>query len=356
MTDEIEHEPGKWERPKGFVDWNPQYKTRRVLEQVQEILQQYKQYGTMTCRQIFYRLVGQYSYSKTENAYNNLCEYLVRARRAQMIPFGAIRDDGTVAHLVGGLDSVDEWWDDLSDEWKSYGRHRDDGQAQSLELWCEAAGMAPMLARIARPYGVPVYSTGGFSSVTVTREIAVRAARKEKSTVFLHVGDFDPSGESIFDAMSRDAMKFFYQSKHWEAEKYGDRSHLEFLPSRVALTEDQVEEYNLPTAPPKKSDSRSANWVGETCQLEAMAPDDLAHVITSTIEGLFDMDVFTANVNREEEERDAVKQEWDALIDYRSNGVSDDQIREVIDIVELDRNPGIREQMIRQALAFNGGE
>lgn len=345
--------PGEYERPKGFVDWNPQHKTRVILQQVQEVLTQYKQYGAMTCRQIFYRLVGQYDYAKTENAYNNLCEYLVRARRAQMIPFGSIRDDGTVAHRVGGLDSIDEWWEALQDEWKSYGRYRDDGQKHSLELWCEAAGMAPMLAGIARPYGVPVYSTGGFSSVTVTREISRRAAQKDKSTVFLHVGDFDPSGESIFDSMSRDAMKFFYQSKHWENNPLSD--DLQFIPQRVALLEEQVEEYDLPTAPPKKSDSRTATWIGETCQLEAMAPDDLAKVVTGAIEEWFDMDVYWANVEREKEERAEVKEEWDALVSYRENGVPDDVVRKVIDLCGDDRDEDVQFERVRRALAFNGG-
>ena len=37
---------------------------------------------------------------------------------------------------------------------------------------------------------------------------------------------------------------------------------------RVALTKEQVDGYELPTAPPKKSDSRSKKWKGETCQLQ----------------------------------------------------------------------------------------
>ena len=48
----------------------------------------------LTVRQIFYRLVGAHGYDKTEQAYARLGEHLNRARRAGLIEFDAIRDDG----------------------------------------------------------------------------------------------------------------------------------------------------------------------------------------------------------------------------------------------------------------------
>src|SRR5690348_15221450 len=83
-------------RPRGFASWDPQPATLAVLDDVQQVLHEYRQHLPLTARQIFYRLVGQYGYEKTERAYARLCEYLVRARRAQIIEFSAIRDDGTV--------------------------------------------------------------------------------------------------------------------------------------------------------------------------------------------------------------------------------------------------------------------
>ena len=44
-------------------------------------------------------------------------------------------------------------------------RSPQDGQAQYLELWVEAAGMVPMAFNAVNPkYGVPVFSSGGFDS------------------------------------------------------------------------------------------------------------------------------------------------------------------------------------------------
>ena len=178
--------------------------------------------------------------------------------------------------------------------------------------------MAPQLARVARPYGVSVFSTGGFSSVTVTHEIAQRVVRDYRPTVFLHVGDFDPSGQSIYEAMSEDVDKFvnqlhLYQELNPDAYPYVDQES-GFIYRRVALTEEQVGEYDLPTAPPKKTDSRTAAWVGETCQAEAMAPDDLAELLDRAITGEMDMDTYRRILEQEETDRKELTEEVQRII------------------------------------------
>src|SRR6476659_7723521 len=82
-------------RVRGLAPWQPQRKTRILLGSVQTVLDEYLEYLPLTVRQVFYRLVGAHGYDKTEKAYANLCEHLNRARRASLIPFETIRDDGT---------------------------------------------------------------------------------------------------------------------------------------------------------------------------------------------------------------------------------------------------------------------
>jgi len=306
-------------RPRGFASWTPQPATLAVLDDVQQVLHEYRQHLPLTARQIFYRLVGQYGYDKTERAYARLCEYLVRARRAQIIDFASIRDDGTVHNSYLRYTSPADFWRQVEENALYYVRDKLEGQPVHVELWCEAAGMVPQLERVANDYSVPVYSTGGFSSVTVTYEIADRALALDKPTVFLHVGDYDPSGESIFDAMTRDAQAFLLNRLYWQVDEderdelFPDGSlrynaelpagHPNLLARRVALTGEQVDEYGLPTAPPKATDSRSVNWYGETCQLEAMPPDTLAGVVREAIEAELDLDALGAVREAERAER-----------------------------------------------------
>lgn len=190
--------------------------------------------------------------------------------------------------------------------------------------------MVPQLVRVAFPYSVPVYSTGGFSSVTVTHEIAGRALKRDVPTVFLHVGDFDPSGESIFDAMATDAKMFVEQVEYAATTRddpeaaiaLGELMGLEeddvmaivegrrapaLRPVRVALTSEQVEENDLPTAPPKKTDTRSRNWIGETCQLEAMPPELLADTVREAIRGQVDLVRYRQEADREEADRESIE-------------------------------------------------
>lgn len=300
-------------RPKGYADWNPKAETLDLIDNVRAVLTEYRSLLPLTARQIFYRLVGAYGFPKDERAYARLCEALVRARRAQMIPFSSIRDDGTTTlRHEGGYDSPSEFWEGLKDSARYYTRDPMEGQPVRIELWCEAAGMAPQLARVARPFGVNVYSTGGFSSVTVTHEISQRALNLDKPTVFLHVGDFDPSGESIFEAMTRDAESFVLQSHPEHPGGSVPWSQLRELPGpqlrakRVALTADQVEEHDLPTAPPKRTDTRSRNWIGETCQAEAMPPDLLADTVREAIEAEIDDEQFQEIADQSEQERDGL--------------------------------------------------
>lgn len=300
-------------RPRGYAAWNPNDESLLLVSQVKQVLVEYADYLPLTARQIFYRLVGSFGYDKTEKAYAKLCEKLVRARRAQMIPFTAIRDDKVTEHAAGaGYDSPSEFWDGVRNSGRYYQRPTREGQDYHIEFWTEASGMSEMISRVARPYGVPVYSAGGFLSVTATHAIAERAYSSDIPTVALHIGDYDPSGESIFDAMMRDALHFYAaRSGGGRVSDYeGD-----FHAIRVALTWDQVEEYGVETAPPKPTDSRSANWVGETAQLEAIPPDLLTDLCRDAIEEWTSLDLMENVRARGKNERDQIVEHLEELID-----------------------------------------
>ena len=114
--------------------------------------------------------------------------------------------------------------------------------------------------------------------------------------MFLHVGDYDPSGESIFDAMTRDVEAFVEEDRVLATSGV--------IPVRVALTLPQVARFNLPTSPPKSSDARTAGWLGvATCQLEALPPNVLAGVVDSAIYQWVDEDVLGEVVEDERDER-----------------------------------------------------
>lgn len=274
----------------GYCEWNPREETRYWLKCVNEVLDAYRDYWPLTIRQIFYRLVANYNYSKTEQAYGRLINYLGRARRAQLVPFNAIRDDGAIARGPGGYDNVEEWIQSVLEDAESWTYDRMQFQPVRVEIFCEAAGMVPLLAGAVAEYGVNVYSGGGFNSLTTVRRTASRITHDPRMSVIINFGDYDPSGESIFDSFRQDVEAFVWQTS--------ESSDVRF--DRVALTEDQVDDMGIPTAPPKATDSRSKNWIGDTAQLEAIPPDQLAQMAVNAVEAELDLDILEQTKEREE--------------------------------------------------------
>lgn len=285
-------------RHRGYFElWRPQAKTQFLLAQVDAILTEYADHKPLTVRQIFYRLVGRYGYPKQEVAYKQLCEFMQLARRSRRIPFEDIRDDGVVTYHHDWYADADAFRLHVREMAGSYRRDKLARQPRHIEVWCEAAGMMPQLARIASRYSIPVYSSGGFDSVTAKFDLSKRICDVGKPATILHLGDYDPSGIMIFRAVEEDVQAFVLADRRWL------NVDVEFR--RVALTREQVDRFRLPTAPPKqRGNSHARTWSdSETCQLEALAPDELAAILEDAIVNQIDRGILEEDRVAERRER-----------------------------------------------------
>ena len=283
-------------RPKGFAPWRPQRKTLVVLAQVKDILDEYRTELPLTARQIFYRLVGAYGYPKNENAYERLTNILVRARRSGRVPFESIRDDGASVLSCTHYEDKEDFYRHVRELGENWTKNKLTNQGVDVRIYCEAAGMMPQIARVSHRYSVPVYSCSGFDSLTSKYDLAQGVSRaftyKGRRTVVLHLGDHDPSGESMFsDGLVEDVHAFvgsiIYHKKPSDVVMF----------KRVALTAEQAASHSLEPAPPKKTDSRSKKWGARpTYQLEALPPDVLAGMVDGEITTLFNREIFEADV------------------------------------------------------------
>jgi len=290
---------GDGKRPKGFAPWRPQRKTLVVLAQVKNILHEYRAELPLTARQIFYRLVGAYGYPKNENAYERLTNILVRARCSGRVPFESIRDDGASVLACTHYEDKEDFYKHVRQLGENWTKNKLTNQGMDVRIYCEAAGMMPQIARVSHPYSVPVYSCSGFDSLTSKYDLAQDVSRvftyKGRRTVVLHLGDHDPSGESMFsDGLVEDVHAFVGSIIH-----HKDPSDVVMF-KRVALTAEQAGSHSLEPAPPKKTDSRSKKWGAKpTYQLEALPPDVLAAMVDGEITSLFDREIFKADVAAE---------------------------------------------------------
>lgn len=279
-------------RPRGFAPWSPQTKTAELVDQVLAILDEYREQLPMTARQVFYVLVVRYGYDKTEKAYARLLETLNRARRARVIPMSVIRDDGGAERHPGGWPAPASFWDAVVHTASGYTHDPADGQPVAVEVWVEAAGMLPQVAAVAVDYGASVYSSGGLDSVTVKHAAAERMAHRSVPTVVLHLGDHDPSGNSIVDSAAEDVVAF--------AEELGAIAPPTF--ARLGVTEEQARRYRLASAPQKSTDRRGEH-MAHTYQAEAMTPDQLASEVRAGLEQYVDLQALAATRELGEAER-----------------------------------------------------
>jgi hypothetical protein len=258
---------------RGFIDWRPQQRTRDQIDTILKVLQRYEDVLPLTLRQLFYVLVAAEVVDKTNNAYRRLGYTVRKARRARLIDFDAIADDGSMLPgTLTGYDSKDDLIWLIGYRVRNFDLDRQTGQARRLLLWCEAAGMVRQLRRVGAPYGVRVIASGGFDSVTDKHGIAKLIAKADEPFEILHIGDLDKAGEDIFTVLEEDAGAFC-------AALSADATF-----TRLALTEAQVELYNLPVAPPEMTGGRLM------VQAEALPPDILADLADSAIRHRLDLD------------------------------------------------------------------
>ena len=150
--------------------------------------------------------------------------------------------------------------------------------------------MVPQLARAVEDYGLPVISSGGFESVTEKHALALDLSQYDEPVEVLHIGDHDPSGAHLFLALAEDV------------EAFGVRYGLEVTFTRLAVTPGSDRGAGITYRPGEGHDNRA--FAGETCQAEAIAPDDLARIIQEAIDDRLDLDAYEDVLDREQAIRD----------------------------------------------------
>jgi hypothetical protein len=265
----------------GYSRWDPHQRRRRDtpntpsryerLQQIGEIIDLDIDHLPLTIRQIYYRLVAQYDYPKTIAGYDNLVSQLTKARRARWyvandqlnygrrLLFDCIRDDKASAVEPDFYHGVNDFFDSVRCSAELLRLDRQKDQPRRLALWCEANGMVPQMQNIAAPFGIAVYSCGGFDSITEKRRIPMDIwSEYYQPITLLHFGNLDPSGIHMFESLARNLIAYD------EEEAAGD-----IEACRIAILPEQTA--GLPSAPPKATDNR-----GFSEMLVSVSTDDEA--------------------------------------------------------------------------------
>jgi len=253
----------------------------------------------MTLRQLFYQLVSRQVIENTENRYKSLSDHIVNARLEGRIPWSWIEDRLRVPRTVS-------MWDDLPDfgqtVMSSYRRNVWKDQPTLVECWCEKDALSGIFQDILEEYGVTLNVGRGYDGWTSIWRAAGRYHDWKGSVVVLYFGDFDPSGEDMVRSLEERLTIFPCDPEV----------------IKCALTQEDVERYNLPPQPTKKTDSRAKAFIAEfgdmAVELDALPVNVLRDRIKSEVESRMDMDALNQTKEREKTERDRLAeifQNWE---------------------------------------------
>lgn len=276
---------------------------------IQEVLKVIKDYTTkLTLRQIYYRLVARLIIPGNINEYKYLSRVLVDARLSGEIPF-EVMEDRTRGFTEGDVE--EETPEDhfssakryLATCYQYFNLPSWKYQPCYIEVWLEKQALSALFGEITDRRKVILAACVGYPSLTFLYEATKRLQGiMDKSIKILYFGDFDGSGEDIYRYIQETFL-----------DKFGIDADFE----KIALNLEQIKEYDLPTMPTKKSDSRTAKHIANfgdvAVELDALEPDVLQEMINSSIQENFDEKIYQKVQREEAAKRRKVKKMIDAL-------------------------------------------
>ena len=275
------------------------------LEAVKRVIESQRRFWPLSDRRIHYALLNdpplihaskpKSTYDNTKRSYKALVDSVTRARLEGLIPMQAIADETrpvTIWDVHGDPQGFVRR--EMDGFLKGYWRDLMQSQPDHVEIVGEKNTIAPTIKPVAERYCIPMTIGRGFCSLRPRFDMAQRFRKSGKQRfVLLILSDFDPDGEEIAHSLARSLRDDFDVD--------------EVKPVKVALTADQVEDYDLPPIMQAKVTSsnyaRFANEHGEDVfELEALAPEDLQAILQETIDSVIDIEAFNHEIDQEKQD------------------------------------------------------
>jgi len=264
--------------------------TLLLLEKIVVMADDYERKGyRMTLRQLFYQLVSHDILPNDQKKYKKLSTIIKDARMAGLIDWDVIEDRIRIPTMPSEFEDISHL---VKAAISSYRRDRWENQEYYVEVWVEKDALSGVLEPVTRKYHVHLLVNRGYSSTSALHESVLRIKQQQgKECVILYLGDHDPSGKNMITDIRNRLEQFQCDATIRD----------------VALTMEQIKQYNLPPNPAKKSDPRSDKYIKRhgnlSWELDALTPEVLNQLVSSNIEGFLDMDEYQRVINQEEEEK-----------------------------------------------------
>ncbi len=274
-------------------------------------LEVFDQYDTaITLRQLYYRLVARLLIPNTINSYKRLSRIMVKAREDEDVPVNCLEDRSR--RILGrgdvGYESAEDYLkqklSSLQDSWRGFTMPMWEEQPVYVLISLEKDALSRLVSRVANQYSVRTFPTRGYPSFSYVQIMAnyMQTRLAGKPTVLLYFGDFDPSGVDI----ERDLED--------RLSRYGAK---DFKVKRIALTAEQIRQYDLPPMPVKRSDARAESFMAthgdRSVELDALDPNLLQEVVEKAILENIDVRKWNTRVKKIESLQSWIKEKLEDI-------------------------------------------
>ncbi len=238
-----------------------------------------------TLRAMFYRLYSRGLIPNTSTTYDSLSRATVEARWKGQLNMDCFADNSR--QVIGDFNERYVTPEELNEEKIEYlSRITDDysdyiprwhDQPKYVEVWIEKDAMASTFQSILQDMEVRIVPNKGFSSMTFLHQTARRLyhfLNMGKKVHVLYYGDFDPSGDYMVTDLNN-------RIRRMGIDLNLDNREFE----RVAVTPEQIEQYNLPYNPDEETerkmrrDVQTARFLAKYGKLYAVELDALPALI-----------------------------------------------------------------------------
>ena len=260
-------------------------KTLMIIDTAREILAEHQ---PMTVRQVFYQLVSRQVIENTKSRYNAVSKALVTARKEGIIPWEWVEDRLRRPRRVPMWDGLPGFAEAAR---RSYRRDVWLAQPTYLEVWLEKDALSGIFEDALTRYGVTLNVGRGYDGWDSIRNAAARF-NEWGDGVVCYFGDLDPSGEDMVRSL-RERLAFF-----------GCEPEI----VKSALTLADVEQYQLPPALTKKTDTRRKAFVRKygdmAVELDALPVHVLRKRLVDEVEARMDRAALERTWETEDTERE----------------------------------------------------
>jgi hypothetical protein len=241
-----------------------------------------------TLRGTFYRVMSAGAVAKSEAGYKLVGRQVLKLRRSRDLPYSWITDGTRYFVKPDSWNDLDEMLEDAA---ASYRRMLWRDQDINVQMFTEKDAITGVISGVTAEWDVPLGVLRGYCSESFAWSVAETLSRR-KPTVMYQLGDHDPSGV--------DAWRNFAE----KVAAFAPDAEVTF--QRLAVLPEQIYTLDLPTRPTKRTDSRSAGFVGESVEVDAIAPSKLRAIVRNAIEKYIDPAALALTRSVEASERDTL--------------------------------------------------